>query len=67
MPILSPALGVTVPDSPHATVVCLPTLADVESYERKEQRVWKHLHAIAAGLLGICKDWNAIEFLWLYV
>ena len=45
MPILSPALGVTVPDSPHATVVCLPTLADVESYERKEERVWKHLHA----------------------
>jgi hypothetical protein len=23
----------------------LPTLADVESYERKEERVWKHLHA----------------------
>ncbi len=45
MPILSPALGATVPDSPHATVVCLPTLADVESYERKEERVWKLLHA----------------------
>ena len=45
MPILSPALGVTVPDSPHATVVCLPTLADVESYERKEERVWKLLRA----------------------
>ena len=29
MPILSPALGATVPASPHATVVCLPTLADV--------------------------------------
>jgi cystathionine gamma-synthase len=38
-------LGVTVPDSPHATVICLPTLADVESYERKEERVWKLLHA----------------------
>jgi cystathionine gamma-synthase len=45
VPILSPALGATVPDSPHATVVCLPTLADVESYERKEARVWKHLRA----------------------
>jgi cystathionine gamma-synthase len=45
VPILSPALGATVPDSPHATVVCLPTLADVESYERKEERVWKLLHA----------------------
>ena len=45
MPILSPALGATVPDSPHATVVCLPTLADVESYERKEERVWKMLRA----------------------
>ena len=45
MPILSPALGATVPDSPHATVVCLPTLADVEGYERKEERVWKLLRA----------------------
>jgi cystathionine gamma-synthase len=45
VPILSPALGVTVPDSPHATVVCLPTLADIESYERKEERVWKLLRA----------------------
>jgi len=45
VPILSPALGVTVPDSPHATVICLPTLADIESYERKEERVWKLLRA----------------------
>lgn len=45
MPLLSPALGETLPESPHATVVCLPTLADVESYERKEERVWKLLHA----------------------
>ncbi len=45
MPLLSPALGATVPASPHATVVCLPTLADVESYERKEARVWNLLRA----------------------
>ena len=45
MPLLSPALGETVPASPHATVVCLPTLADVESYERKERRVWELLRA----------------------
>ncbi|MEY3548832.1 MAG: hypothetical protein RLZZ552_1200 [Verrucomicrobiota bacterium] len=45
MPLLSPALGATLPDSPHATVVCLPTLADVESYERKEARVWKLLRS----------------------
>ncbi len=45
MALLSPALGATVPASPHATVVCLPTLADVESYERKEERVWKLLRA----------------------
>lgn len=45
MPLLSPALGATVPDSPHATVVCLPTLADIESYERKEERVWRHIRA----------------------
>jgi len=43
--LLSPALGETLPDSPHATVVCLPTLADVESYERKEPRVWERLRA----------------------
>jgi cystathionine gamma-synthase len=45
VPLLSPALGVTVPDSPHATVVCLPTLADVEGYERKDPRVWQLLRA----------------------
>jgi cystathionine gamma-synthase len=45
VPLLSPALGETVPASPHATVVCLPTLADVESYERKERRVWDLLRA----------------------
>lgn len=33
------------PPSPHATVVSLPTLADVEGYERKEQHVWKHIQA----------------------
>jgi cystathionine gamma-synthase len=43
--LLSPALGETLPDSPHATVVCLPTLADVESYERKEARVWDLLRS----------------------
>ena len=40
MALVSPPLGQLVPDSPHATVVCLPTLADVESYERREARVW---------------------------
>lgn len=45
MALLSPALGATVPASPHATVVCLPTLADVEGYERKEARVWNLLRS----------------------
>ena len=45
MPLFSPALGATVPDSPHATVVCLPTLADVIAYERKETRVWNLLRS----------------------
>jgi cystathionine gamma-synthase len=45
VPLLSPALGATLPDSPHATVVCLPTLADIESYERKEARVWDLLRS----------------------
>lgn len=29
------------PASPHGTVVCLPTLADVESYERHEEATWR--------------------------
>jgi cystathionine gamma-synthase len=45
VPLLYPALGATLPDSPHATVVCLPTLADIESYERKEARVWDLLRS----------------------
>jgi len=45
VPLLSPALGATVPDSPHATVVCLPTLDDVIAYERKEERVWSLIRA----------------------
>jgi cystathionine gamma-synthase len=45
VPLLSPGLGATLPDSPHATVVCLPTLADIESYERKEARVWDLLRS----------------------
>ncbi|MSS98909.1 MAG: hypothetical protein CK541_01010 [Opitutia bacterium] len=45
MPLFSPALGATVPDSPHATVVCLPTLADVIAYERKDPCVWSLIHA----------------------
>ena len=45
MPLFSPALGATVPDSPHATVVCLPTLADVIAYERKDPRVWSLIRA----------------------
>lgn len=44
MALISPPLGTPVPSSPHATVVCLPTLADIESYERKEARVWERMH-----------------------
>lgn len=43
---LSPPLGATVPAFPHGTVVCLPTLADVEGYERREAATWS---AIKAG------------------
>ena len=39
------ALGETVPHSPHATVLSLPTLDDVVSYERKEPRVWSLIRA----------------------
>ena len=33
------------PASPHGTVVCLPTLADVEGYERREPATWRHITA----------------------
>ena len=40
-----PPLGSVVPSSPHATVVSLPTLADIEGYERKEAHVWGKISA----------------------
>ncbi len=40
-----PPLGSVVPSSPHATVVSLPTLADIEGYERKEAHVWEKISA----------------------
>ena len=43
MPLVSPPLGATVPASPHATVVSLPTLADVEGYERKDPATLRHI------------------------
>ena len=33
------------PASPHGTVVSLPTLADVEGYERREPATWQHITA----------------------
>ena len=33
------------PPSPHGTVVSLPTLADVEGYERREPATWQHITA----------------------
>jgi cystathionine gamma-synthase len=31
------------PAAPHGTVVSLPTLADVEGYERREPATWQHI------------------------
>lgn len=42
---LCPPLGTTLPAWPHGTVVSLPTLADVEGYERREPATWKHITA----------------------
>jgi len=42
---LCPPLGATVPAFPHGTVVCLPTLADVEGYERREAATWSAIQA----------------------
>jgi len=41
--LVSPPLGATVPASPHATVVSLPTLADVEGYERKDPATLRYI------------------------
>jgi cystathionine beta-lyase/cystathionine gamma-synthase len=43
VPLVSPPLGAAVPPSPHATVVSLPTLADVEGYERKDPATLRHI------------------------
>ncbi|MEM1221287.1 MAG: PLP-dependent transferase [Verrucomicrobiota bacterium] len=40
------ALGVPFPDSPHAVISSLPTMADVRGYEEKEPRV---LNALKSG------------------
>ena len=40
-----PPLGSVVPSSPHATVVSLPTVADIEGYEKKEPRIWEKITA----------------------
>lgn len=39
-------LGATCPDSPHAVISCLPTMADVRGYEENEPRV---LAALQSG------------------
>ena len=40
-----PPLGSVVPSSPHATVVSLPTLADIEGYEKKDLKIWNKISA----------------------
>lgn len=38
-------LGEVLPSFPHGTVVSLPTLADVDGYERRDPRVWSRIRA----------------------
>lgn len=38
-------LGEVLPSFPHGTVVSLPTLADVDGYERRDPRVWSLIRA----------------------
>jgi cystathionine gamma-synthase len=38
-------LGEVLPSFPHGTVVSLPTLADVDAYERHDPRVWARIRA----------------------
>jgi len=39
------ALGTVLPSHPHGTVVSLPTLADVDGYERRDPAVWSRIRA----------------------
>jgi cystathionine gamma-synthase len=71
-------LGEVLPSFPHGTVVSLPTLADVDGYERRDPRVWSRIRAgyprfvlneqvarardVAAGRLG----WDAARCLPLH-
>lgn len=38
-------LGTVLPSHPHGTVVSLPTLADVDGYERRDPAIWSHIRA----------------------
>lgn len=38
-------LGTVLPSYPHGTVVSLPTLADVDGYERRDPAVWSRIRA----------------------
>ena len=38
-------LGTVLPSHPHGTVVSLPTLADVDGYERRDAAVWSRIRA----------------------
>jgi len=44
-PVRQLPLGTVLPSHPHGTVVSLPTLADVDGYERRDPAVWSRIRA----------------------
>lgn len=62
-------LGEVLPAHPHGTVVSLPTLADVDGYERKETRVWSRIRAgyprfVLNSLVAEARDRAAARLGW---
>jgi len=62
-------LGEVLPSHPHGTVVSLPTLADVDAYERKDARVWSRIRAgyprfVLNALVAEARDRAAARLGW---
>lgn len=59
-------LGTVLPAFPHGTVVSLPTLADVDGYERREAAVWSRIRAgyprfVLNELVALARDRAATQ------
>lgn len=69
MPAVHHPLGEVLPSFPHGTVVSLPTLADVDGYERRDPRVWSLIRAgyprfVLNELVARARDLAAAKLGW---